>query len=203
MRKPSPLRRRPPSELRQRLLDIQRNKCFYCGIKFGQLAYYNKKFYYLIPHYDHYIPFAYLQSNPNDNWIAACFICNGIKGSKIFDTLRELLQHIREERNNRVVETYNYKEMPFLPQAIPDKKGEQKVLQTIVPLEILGQKKSKIEKYKSIRICIFCETSFGVNNNIKYCSEQCKKLDYLIAKVERMELNNKMNQLIKSKKIGS
>lgn len=70
----------------------QRGKCYWCGQKFGQALVvkrkHKRKIVILRPNYDHVIPFSYLQSNPNKNFVAACQFCNGWKSSKMFSSER-------------------------------------------------------------------------------------------------------------------
>ncbi|TLZ87260.1 MAG: hypothetical protein E6K00_05760 [Methanobacteriota archaeon] len=66
---------------------------------------------YLKVNWDHFVPFAYSQNNYAYNFVAACQICNGIKGSSTFRTLEEArvyvmairtLKGIREDRDGGV-----------------------------------------------------------------------------------------------------
>jgi 5-methylcytosine-specific restriction endonuclease McrA len=52
--------------------------------------------------WDHVVPFSYSQNNYAYNFVAACQICNGIKGSQMFKTLEEARIHIRAIRDVRV-----------------------------------------------------------------------------------------------------
>lgn len=65
---------------KREILDFQKNKCAYCDIEFDVL---------IQPEFDHFIPLAYLQKNPQDNFLASCRPCNRKKGSKIFDSIEQ------------------------------------------------------------------------------------------------------------------
>jgi len=54
-----------------------------------------------VVHYDHAVPFAYLNSNPRWNWVAACNICNLIKGDKMFHSIQEIRMHVLAVRERR------------------------------------------------------------------------------------------------------
>ncbi len=102
-------RRKGPSEARKReLRELQENCCFYCGRRFGSWVYRGFKLVWLRVHFDHVVAYAYSRNNYPDNFVAACHICNGLKGSKLFETVDEakayLLQRwekkgIRDELN--------------------------------------------------------------------------------------------------------
>ena len=65
--------RRPISrKLKDAILIAQTGRCAYCnaGLDEQQIQ------------WDHFIPFAYVQANYDDNWVAACAPCNNYKGSR-------------------------------------------------------------------------------------------------------------------------
>lgn len=76
-------------------LDAQGNRCLYCGLEFGWPLYRRRYGVEILEvNWDHRIPYAYLQDNPADNWVAACHVCNAYKGSLIFPTLAGIRLHI-------------------------------------------------------------------------------------------------------------
>ncbi len=91
-------RRKPSGALRARLLSKQMNRCLYCDCRFGQAVHRSGGrrggWVQLRLNWDHFIPYAYSGANPQDNWVAACHICNGIKGPRMFDTVREASEWI-------------------------------------------------------------------------------------------------------------
>ena len=65
--------------------------------------------------WDHLVPYVYLQSNPLDNWVAACQACNGIKTDKVFETFEEVREHV-----NRRLER---KKITFISEKVPEMFG--------------------------------------------------------------------------------
>jgi len=96
-------RRKPSCKRIRKLLEMQEGKCLYCEIPFGT--------HYKHPHLnkfrqttvccDHYVPFAYAQNNKDDNFVLACGICNGIKSSKMFETLEDAKAYVRNRRTEK------------------------------------------------------------------------------------------------------
>jgi hypothetical protein len=77
-------RRHPSKALRNEILSKQGHRCFYCDREFGSVYTHNKRETVRRINWDHFMPFAYLQTNPKANWVAACNVCNQIKHSRIF-----------------------------------------------------------------------------------------------------------------------
>jgi hypothetical protein len=168
MRTKQPLRKNCPVSIKIRLLSQQRNTCYYCGLTFCEVYNLNNKIYFLEPCFDHIIPFGYLQTNPKDNWVAACALCNSIKHSKVFNTRREIINHVRKERK--------IKNLPCLPRIILDDKIEQSLLFSEMSIQGLGLKTSK-NKSKSGIIkthCVWCHDIINNSSSLTYCSEECK-----------------------------
>ena len=67
-------RKRPTIKIQAIQLIEQEGRCFYC----------NSSLYGDRIEWDHLIPYAYSGTNPDNNWIAACELCNGKKSDKIF-----------------------------------------------------------------------------------------------------------------------
>lgn len=84
----------PSAQYQREQLDRQDNRCFYCLISFGSIVEHKKRDIRIIIHWDHLVPFAYLQSNPDQNFVAACQICNGVKGAKCFQTTEEARTYV-------------------------------------------------------------------------------------------------------------
>ncbi len=83
-------RRKGPSvQRKQELRELQGGCCFYCGRRFGSYVYRGFKLVWLRVHFDHVVAYAYSRNNYPDNYVAACHICNGLKGSKMFETVDE------------------------------------------------------------------------------------------------------------------
>lgn len=98
----SPFRKTPPKAIKKLILDQQQNKCLYCEIEFGSFIFKGTRPILVKLAWDHQIPFAYAQNNKNQNFCAACQICNGIKSSIMFQTVDEAklhIMHIREKKH--------------------------------------------------------------------------------------------------------
>jgi hypothetical protein len=88
-------RKRPSGVIQADILEDQGNRCLYCGLEFGYAVW--RRIYgtvWLEVHWDHRVPYSYLQTNPDSNWIAACQLCNGYKSSLMFATLEEIRSYI-------------------------------------------------------------------------------------------------------------
>jgi len=82
-------RKKPSRKIQLRLIVRQQNKCFWCGRIFGIWYSKGRLFSQLKIHFDHMIAYNYLQSNPDENWVASCNICNFIKSDKIFESIED------------------------------------------------------------------------------------------------------------------
>ncbi len=91
-------RRTPCKKDRLAILERQSNKCLYCELPFDSVVLRGNRTTRLTPRWDHLIPFNYSQDNCPENFVAACQVCNGIKGDKCFDTITDARDHIRARR---------------------------------------------------------------------------------------------------------
>lgn len=96
MVEPQYKRRRPSPREQKIILADQENACFYCATKFDTYVFKDTKLVRLRVNWDHFIPYVYSADNRYDNFVAACQICNGLKGSKMFDTEEDAKEYIRE-----------------------------------------------------------------------------------------------------------
>lgn len=80
-------RRPPSSEIRQRILSRQKNRCLYCENTIGSQVRRGSRTVILQLNWDHFVPYAYGRTNPDANWVAACHVCNNIKSSRMFETV--------------------------------------------------------------------------------------------------------------------
>jgi len=94
-------RRRPDTTSRNIILLLQRSKCFYCGIKFGEFYMYGERLICVTPHWDHVLPFSYCDSSKKGNFVASCQLCNSIKSSKVFSTVKEAIEFVRARRKKK------------------------------------------------------------------------------------------------------
>lgn len=88
----------PKASSRKNILLRQRNLCIYCGIQFGEWIIHKNKPYYIKPNWDHVVPYSYCFNNSDKNFVASCFVCNGIKSDKIFDTFQQTVLYVQTER---------------------------------------------------------------------------------------------------------
>ena len=86
---PEQRRKLPPVVERRAQLELQGNRCFYCGRSFGSYVFKNLKTTRLLVHFDHLLPYVYSQNNHSRNFVASCQICNQIKRDKCFQTVEE------------------------------------------------------------------------------------------------------------------
>lgn len=91
-------RRTPSARERTEILEAQKNRCYYCREEFGAIVSRKGKRVSLRLNWDHFVPFSYaLEDRPN-NFVAACHICNGIKGALVFQTKERAIEFIAERR---------------------------------------------------------------------------------------------------------
>ena len=102
---PRKKRRKPSKKLQKKILEKQENKCLYCSREFSIPYWYKNKVHYTKLCWDHLVPFSYSRRNKS-NWVAACNICNNIKGSKMFDTVEDLFYYIEHRRSKKGYEYY-------------------------------------------------------------------------------------------------
>lgn len=91
-------RTRPSKPLQKAILEEQKNRCFYCQFEFGTIFRRHNKPFALKLNWDHFIPYSYSLANATDNWVAACHICNGIKGCLVFSTADRARTFVNERR---------------------------------------------------------------------------------------------------------
>ena len=88
------IRRKPPKHLQEVLLLKFQECCAYCERGFGTWVHYHERPTKLRLEWDHQLPFAYLQSNPQENFLPACHVCNRWKSSLMFQTLEEVKVYV-------------------------------------------------------------------------------------------------------------
>lgn len=99
---PSQNKRRVPCKATQeRLLRGQNNNCFYCGLPFDEWWHDGKFARLRKPHWDHASPYSLTFNSDDENFVAACQRCNGIKGSKVFPTFEEAAKHVRQRLRDK------------------------------------------------------------------------------------------------------
>lgn len=93
---PSWVRDKLTQEERDRVVADQGGLCIYCGLWFGSTVTRRGKESVLQVHMDHLVPFCW---DGNNNVLAACQVCNGIKHDLIFRTLEEARAMIQIRRD--------------------------------------------------------------------------------------------------------
>lgn len=87
--------RAKPTKARQlRLLAEQEYRCYWCLRHFGTTIEFHGQVKQLRVEWDHFTPFSYSGSCGDDAFVAACQVCNGIKGSHVFDSVEEARLYI-------------------------------------------------------------------------------------------------------------
>lgn len=80
------------------ILQAQGNVCFYCGRPFHTPFWHprRKRVMVTLIHFDHFVCWDFSRDTSIGNMVAACSICNLLKGSKIFpdaDSARAFIKH--------------------------------------------------------------------------------------------------------------
>lgn len=94
-------RRQPTASQKRAILAEQRDRCLYCERAFGTWAFRGGRSVRLRVHWDHMIPFVYSASCSDNEFCAACHICNGIKAARMYQTLDEARTHLALERDRK------------------------------------------------------------------------------------------------------
>ena len=95
-------RKKPSPEVQNRILTQQADCCFWCDRHFGRYVYYDGTPQRLRVHWDHLEPFARSRNNADENFVAACHICNHIKSSFVFATIEEGRVYIASEWKKKI-----------------------------------------------------------------------------------------------------
>lgn len=95
-------RKQPTTRRKKQALFYQDDKCFYCDKPFGLPVMYYNRLTFLRVCWDHVKPFAYMQDNPDDNFVAACQFCNGWKSSRIFPSLDEARRYLQTKWKTKI-----------------------------------------------------------------------------------------------------
>jgi len=95
-------RRTPSPKLKQQILDRQGYKCYWCDRKFETIYFRYNSIRRLLPNWDHVIPYSYSYSNADENFVAACSICNSFKGSKVFENINECKIYLNKRWNKNL-----------------------------------------------------------------------------------------------------
>jgi len=181
-------RKLPPIEIREKVLLNQNFRCFYCIQAFGEYEQYRRIKILLRVTWDHLIPYSYIQSNPEHNFVACCQICNSLKWSMVFSTLeeaREYVQQKREEKGYKKGVANVNSPLSNLLTGVLSSKIKTETLQFIVQTkELEGPTPTYITKTGKSN-CRNCGIVFKIISKERdYCSEKCK-LDYELKEKRR------------------
>lgn len=97
-------RRRPNMTTQKEILAKQCDRCLYCDLPFGvEILRKGRKGRLIVLrlNWDHFVPYSWCLTNPNDNWVAACHVCNGIKGPRRFETVADARRYILNKAFDR------------------------------------------------------------------------------------------------------
>ena len=89
-------RRTPSPKLKKQILDRQGYKCYWCDRKFETIYFRYNSIRRLLPNWDHVIPYSYSYSNADENFVAACSICNSFKSSHIFENHERCKAYLKQ-----------------------------------------------------------------------------------------------------------
>lgn len=137
----------PSREVQAQILTIQHGRCIYCGSVFGDVAVRGSLVRNLAPCWDHVEPFAWQSNNQPVNFVAACSICNGIKGSRVFKTLEEatIVVYRRRKAKGWTSATEELPDSPMreLRRGVPDRASSATVLHRKVQASKVGDETSQ------------------------------------------------------------
>lgn len=95
----APNLRKSPSKAEQRaIIAAQNQRCFYCELLFGSTVYRKARAFTLRICWDHVIPWVYGLDNRNQNFVAACQICNSLKSTVMFSSIEAARTFLNEKR---------------------------------------------------------------------------------------------------------
>ncbi len=99
-----PHRRHPSPAKRAAILDEQRGLCLYCENSFGTAVLRGGKGIVLRVVWDHFAPFSVFGDTTDENFVAACQVCNQFKGARIFQTVAEAADWLRRRWGKEGIE---------------------------------------------------------------------------------------------------
>lgn len=97
-------RRKPTKKRQAALLEAQESRCYWCGRMFGELVERDDVVKALRVEWDHFIPFSFTGSCDDLEFIAACFVCNGLKNDRYFDDENACRAYVRRRNRWRLID---------------------------------------------------------------------------------------------------
>lgn len=80
---------KPRFSIQAKILNAQNYRCAYCTHPFGSVVLHKGRRIVTVLEWDHFVPYSYIQRNPDDNWLAACRVCNRLKSTDLFQSREE------------------------------------------------------------------------------------------------------------------
>lgn len=108
-----------PNAILERSIQAQGHQCAYCTLPFGSVITHHGKDRITTAIADHWIPWANGGLSTNENCVASCDVCNGVKSSDHYDSLQSASREIMITRMQKryvtlfiptVASTMDYKE---------------------------------------------------------------------------------------------
>ncbi len=132
------IRKQPSRDFKEAQLKHQDNRCLYCGLRFGEATakLSGGSLTILAVAWDHVIPFAWCGNNMDRNFVAACQICNGLKSSKIFDSIEEIREYILKKREAKG--WWDYRGMPDMQNHIHQEEEQSAILRVNLQMADVG-----------------------------------------------------------------
>lgn len=94
----TPKRKQIPRWLREKIIQEQELRCFYCHEEFSAPLWRRGRRINKQINIDHWEPFSFSGDNRECNIVASCSVCNGIKSDLIFKNLNECRKYIAQQR---------------------------------------------------------------------------------------------------------
>jgi hypothetical protein len=94
-------RKTPPKAEKDRILEEQEDRCFYCGVRLESTRFRKGKPIIIKVNWDHQLPYTFSQNNATSNFVAACHVCNGIKSNRLFKTIEEAQVYLAGKRKQK------------------------------------------------------------------------------------------------------
>lgn len=94
-------RKGPSAKQCEAILREQAGRCLYCAREFGLFVYRNGKRVQLKLEWDHLIPYSYSRSCADQEFCAACHVCNGLKSATVYQTLEEARADLALKRERK------------------------------------------------------------------------------------------------------
>lgn len=122
-----------PRWQQERILSIQQHRCFYCAHLFGAHVYRHSRELVLRITWDHINPYTYSLDNREQNYVAACHVCNGLKSALVFGGVDEARSYLSERWKEK-----GYGDVPPVQIVLSAETRASGVLQPEVPSEGLA-----------------------------------------------------------------